>query len=65
VVVTSDKPLYSYARTRGAQVLRAHEWNALARGAKAQAGKNRPVPSGEKPERESDVQGWLKRFSRE
>jgi hypothetical protein len=31
VVVTSDKPLYSYARTRGAQVLRAHEWRALER----------------------------------
>ena len=32
LVVTSDKALYSYARTRGAAVLRAHEWNALARG---------------------------------
>jgi predicted RNA-binding protein with PIN domain len=31
VVVTSDKPLYSYARTRGAQVLRAHEFRALER----------------------------------
>jgi len=30
IVVTSDKPLFSYARTRGARVLRAHEWNALA-----------------------------------
>jgi hypothetical protein len=30
IVVTSDKPLYSYARTRGAQVLRAHEWKKLA-----------------------------------
>jgi hypothetical protein len=30
-VVTSDKPLYSYARTRGAMILRAHEWNALER----------------------------------
>ena len=29
VVVTSDKPLYSYAHTRGARVLRAHEWNRL------------------------------------
>jgi hypothetical protein len=65
VVVTSDKPLYSYARTRGAQVLRAHEWNALARGVKPQLRKNRPVPSGDKPERETDVEGWLKRFSRE
>jgi predicted RNA-binding protein with PIN domain len=28
-VVTSDKPLYSYARTRGARILRAREWRAL------------------------------------
>src|SRR5215470_4672470 len=27
VVVTSDKALYSYAKTQGASVLRAHEWN--------------------------------------
>ena len=63
VVVTSDKPLYSYARTRGAQVLRAHEWNALARDAKPRA--PRGAARGEKPERETDVEGWLKRFSRE
>ena len=63
VVVTSDKPLYSYARTRGAQVLRAHEWNALARAAKPRA--PRGAARGEKPERETDVEGWLKRFSRE
>ena len=31
IVVSSDKPVYSYARTRGAPVLRAHEWNALGR----------------------------------
>jgi rRNA-processing protein FCF1 len=30
-IVTSDKPLYSYARTRGARVLRAHEWGQLER----------------------------------
>jgi predicted RNA-binding protein with PIN domain len=57
IVVTSDKALYSYAKTRGASVLRAHEWNALER---------RVVPaaseSGEKPDRETDVDGWLKRF---
>jgi predicted RNA-binding protein with PIN domain len=64
VVVTSDRPLYSYARTRGAQVLRAHEWNALAREAPRAPGR-RPSASGEKPEREDDVEGWLKRFSRE
>lgn len=63
VVVTSDKPLYSYARTRGAQVLRAHQWNALARGAKPRT--RRAAAKGEKPERETDVEGWLKRFSRE
>ena len=63
VVVTSDKPVYSYARTRGAQVLRAHEWNALARGAAPPAGKGQP--RGEKPERETDIEGWLKRFTRE
>jgi predicted RNA-binding protein with PIN domain len=59
-VVTSDKALYSYAKTRGAKVVRAHEWNALER---------RPAPQGrppeaasEKPQREDDVAGWLKRF---
>ena len=57
IVVTSDKALYSYVRTRGAAVLRAHEWNALAR-------KSAPAaPEGdEKPDQESDVEGWLKRF---
>jgi len=63
VVVTSDKPLYSYARTRGAQVLRAHEWNALARNATPRT--RRGAAQGEKPERETDIEGWLKRFSRE
>jgi predicted RNA-binding protein with PIN domain len=65
VVVTSDKPLYSYARTRGAQVLRAHEWNALARGAKPRERKGGSAPRSDKPDRETDVEGWLKRFSRE
>ena len=65
VVVTSDKPLYSYARTRGARVLRAHEWNALARGARPREPGAGVSPSGEKPEREADIEGWLKRFSRE
>jgi predicted RNA-binding protein with PIN domain len=63
VVVTSDRPLYSYARTRGAQVLRAHEWNALERGASPRSPKG--TPRGEKPDRETDVEGWLKRFSGE
>ena len=63
VVVTSDKALYSYARTRGARALRAHEWNALARDAKPRA--RRAAGRAETPERETDVEGWLKRFSRE
>ncbi len=63
VVVTSDKALYSYARTRGARALRAHEWNALAQGASPRT--PRGAPEGEKPEREPDIEGWLKRFGRE
>jgi predicted RNA-binding protein with PIN domain len=58
VIVTSDKALYSYAKTAGASVLRAHEWNAIER---------RIVPAaassaGEKPDKEDDVEGWLRRF---
>jgi predicted RNA-binding protein with PIN domain len=71
VVVTSDKALYSYARTRGARVLRAHEWNALERGLPSagtarQRGPGAPSekPDPEKPDREDDVLGWLERFSR-
>jgi predicted RNA-binding protein with PIN domain len=67
VVVTSDKALYSYARTRGARVLRAHEWNALERGLKqaprARGTRESSAPS-EKPDREDDIDGWLERFSR-
>jgi predicted RNA-binding protein with PIN domain len=59
IVVTSDKALYSYAKTMGASVLRAHEWNALDR--KLGAARER-VSGGDKPEREDDVEGWLKRF---
>ena len=57
IVVTSDKALYSWVRTNGAAVLRAHEWNALER-------KSAPAPreGAEKPDQESDVEGWLKRF---
>lgn len=69
VVVTSDKALYSYAKTQGASVLRAHEWNAIERrlgrggagGSESAAG----ASGGEKPEREDDVEGWLKRFGGE
>jgi predicted RNA-binding protein with PIN domain len=68
LVVTSDKALYSYAKTRGASVLRAHEWNALARGAtppRAARRRRASVASSDKPDREADIEGWLKRFSGE
>jgi predicted RNA-binding protein with PIN domain len=57
IVVTSDKALYSYVRTLGAAILRAHEWNALERRVSPAASE-----AGEKPDREPDVDGWLKRF---
>lgn len=59
VVVSSDKELYSYARTMGASTLRAHEWNALERQLLAQREK---TAGAEKPEREDDLEGWLKKF---
>jgi len=62
VVVTSDKALYSYCKTLGAAVLRAHEWNALER--RLPPGRAARGES-EKPEREDDVAGWLKRFGGE
>lgn len=65
IVVTSDKALHSYARTRGASALRANEWNALARGQQGPARGRRTAPRSDKPEREADVEGWLRRFSRE
>jgi predicted RNA-binding protein with PIN domain len=56
IVVTSDKALYSYVKTLGARVMRAHEWNRIERQQpKASQGE-------EKPEREDDVEGWLKKF---
>jgi len=59
VVVTSDKALYSYVKTAGATVLRAHEWNAMER----RLGRPEGSSSGEKPDKENDVEGWLKKFS--
>jgi predicted RNA-binding protein with PIN domain len=59
IVVTSDKALYSYVKTRGAAAMRAREWNTLARGA---ATRRRSAPAGEKPDREEDIEGWLERF---
>lgn len=58
IVVTSDKPLYSYVKTRGARVLRAHEWNRTER----EQRKRQADAAGEKPEREQDIEGWLKAF---
>lgn len=60
IVVTSDKALYSYAKTAGASVLRAHEWNAIERRLAHPSGDG--PSSGEKPDREDDVEGWLRRF---
>ena len=57
IVVTSDKALYSYVKALGASILRAHEWNALERRVAPAA-----AEAGEKPDREPDVDGWLKRF---
>jgi predicted RNA-binding protein with PIN domain len=64
IVVTSDRPLYSYAKTRGASVLRAHEWNALESQARHGAPKHRRhATDSEKPDREPDVEYWLQRFT--
>jgi predicted RNA-binding protein with PIN domain len=57
VVVTSDKSLGSSVRSLGCSVLRAHEFNALARRARPEGSSE-----AEKPEREDDVEGWLKKF---
>ena len=57
IVVTSDKALYSHVKTLGAAILRAHEWNALERRVVPA-----PAAGGEKPDRETDVEGWLKLF---
>jgi hypothetical protein len=67
IVVSSDKALYSYARTRGARVLRVHEWSALERQARSTSvARPRGAPAEkEKPEREDDVAGWLKTFGEE
>lgn len=65
IVVSSDKPVYSYARTRGARALRAQEWTALGRTAPSRPTARTQERSSDKPEHEPDVEGWLKRFSRE
>jgi predicted RNA-binding protein with PIN domain len=58
-VVTSDKALYSYVKTRGALAIRSQEWSRLER----EAALHRPaLATNEKPQREDDVEGWLKIF---
>jgi len=59
IVVTSDKALYSYVKTLGAAVLRAHEWNLQERRLASSGGSR---AKSEKPEREDDVEGWLRIF---
>jgi predicted RNA-binding protein with PIN domain len=61
IVVTSDKALYSYVKTAGASVLRAHEWNALERKLSPRSSGGADG-GGEKPDQEKDVEGWLKKF---
>jgi len=60
IVVTSDKALYSYVKTLGATVLRAHEWNSQERHALSRARDATSVS--DKPDHEDDVEGWLKKF---
>ena len=60
VVVTSDKALYSYVKTAGATVLRAHEWNTMERRLVGRPAEG--SASGEKPDKETDVEGWLRKF---
>jgi predicted RNA-binding protein with PIN domain len=60
IVVTSDKALYSYVKTLGAKVMRVHEWNSLER--HAASGHRGASSVSDKPDREPDVEGWLKKF---
>jgi predicted RNA-binding protein with PIN domain len=62
IVVSSDKELYSYAKTMGASAIRAHEWNALERQLLSRRGS---PEADEKPDREDDLNGWLKKFGAE
>ncbi|MBN2371202.1 MAG: NYN domain-containing protein [Vicinamibacteria bacterium] len=64
IVVTSDRPLYSYAKTRGAAILRAHEWNNIERRVLANA-RHDSIRRSEKPEREPNVEYWLSQFKQE
>ena len=60
-VVTSDKALYERCRSLGARAMRVRQWIALER--RASSRHRRPhEEDSEKPERETDVEGWLEVF---
>jgi predicted RNA-binding protein with PIN domain len=61
-LVSSDKALYSFARSRGAHAWTARDWNNQARAARPR-GRSAKAARSEKPEREADVEGWVRRFS--
>jgi predicted RNA-binding protein with PIN domain len=56
-VVSSDNPVYSYARTCGAQALKCHEFNRLFHESENQtaSAENREIPVG-------DIKKWLRYF---
>lgn len=61
-VVTSDKALYERCRSLGARAMRVRQWMELERKAPARGRRGASDDSAEKPERETDVDGWLKIF---
>ena len=61
IVVTSDKALYERCRSFGAKTMRVPQWIALERRASSRH-RHAPEPGSEKPERETDVEGWLEIF---
>ncbi len=67
IVVTSDKSLYSWCRTRGARAMQSHEWKNLAResarGAGGREGSGGASDDDEKPSSEPDIEGWLAKFT--
>ena len=67
VVVTSDKAVYSYAKTRGASrpARPRVECARAPRDRRTGPGGSRAKPEREKPEQEDDVAGWLKKFGGE
>ncbi len=61
IVVTSDKALYERCRSLGARAMRVQQWIALERRASPRPGPQ-SEEGAEKPERETDIQGWLELF---